>query len=129
MNGTLTSLGMKTWAGMPAAAAYAAIAFAALPADGTDSVDAFRCHARVTAAERPRALNEFVGLSDSSLTYRRSSPIDVPSRFAWTSGVQPSPRVSGCSPSKSGINSRYRHIVGSRPASEDGCQAVAASRS
>ena len=44
------------------------MALAALPADGTDKVLAFRAWARVTAAESPRALNEFVGLSDSSLT-------------------------------------------------------------
>ena len=38
MNGTFTSFGMNTCAGMPARAAYAAIALAAFPADGTDSV-------------------------------------------------------------------------------------------
>jgi hypothetical protein len=64
MNGTFTSLGMKTCARRPAAAAYAAIAFAAFPADGTDSTFAPRYFARVTAAERPRALKELVGLSD-----------------------------------------------------------------
>ncbi len=68
MNGTLTSFGMKTLTGMPAAAPYAATALAALPADGTESVLAPRYNARVTAAESPRALKELVGLSDSSLT-------------------------------------------------------------
>ncbi len=43
------------------------MAFAALPADGTDSVFAPTVRAFVTAADRPRALKEFVGLSDSSL--------------------------------------------------------------
>ena len=74
---------------MPAAAAYAAIAFAAFPAEGTERVVAPRCAARVTAADRPRALNEFVGFSDSSLTKSRAMPTSAPSRPAWTSGVQP----------------------------------------
>ena len=45
----------------------AAIALAALPADGTERVFAPRVRARVTAADRPRALKELVGFSDSSL--------------------------------------------------------------
>jgi hypothetical protein len=77
-----------------------------LPAEGTDSVFAPSAFARVTAADWPRALNEFVGFSDSSLTNRRVMPRAAPSRFAWMSGVQPSPSVSGASPSKSGISSR-----------------------
>ena len=46
------------------------MALAALPAEGIDSVFAPSRAARVTAADSPRALNELVGLSDSSLTYR-----------------------------------------------------------
>ena len=129
MNGTLTSFGMKTRASIPAAAAYAAIAFAALPAEGTDSVFAPSDAALVTAAARPRALKEFVGLSDSSLTKSRDSPRSRPRRMAWISGVHPSPSVSGVSPSKSGIISRYRHIVGSRAASDSRRHARAAFRS
>src|SRR5262249_46279740 len=52
-NGGLTSLGRKTFACSPAQAAYAAIAFPALPADGTESVVAPRYFARVTAADCP----------------------------------------------------------------------------
>ena len=96
MNGTFTSFGMKTFASSPAAAAYAAIALAALPADGTDSVVAPRCAARVTAADSPRALNELVGLSDSSLTNSRVEAESRAEPRAWISGVQPSPSVSGC---------------------------------
>src|SRR6476469_3614150 len=59
MNGRFTSRGMKTFASSPAAAAYAAIALAAFPADGTDRVFAPRYFARVTAADSPRALNEW----------------------------------------------------------------------
>ena len=80
----------------------------------TDNVDAPRYFARVTAADWPRALNEFVGFNDSSLTYRRSSPIVAPSRRAWINGVNPSPSVMGSSPSRSGMSSRYRHMVGGR---------------
>ena len=82
MKGRFTSRGMNTLAGSPAAAAYAASALAALPADGTESVRAPRYFARVTAADSPRALNEFVGLSDSSLTSRRSRPRSRPRREA-----------------------------------------------
>src|SRR6185436_20567323 len=80
--GGFTSLGRKTLACRPAHAAYAARAFPALPADGTDSVVAPRYFARVTAADWPRALNELVGFSDSSFTYRRSRPIAAPRRRA-----------------------------------------------
>src|SRR5262245_61373262 len=129
MNGTFTSFGMNTFACSPADAAYAAIALAALPAEGTDSTSAPRYLARVTAADNPRALKEFVGLSDSSLTKRRSTPSARPNFDARINGVQPSPSVNGSSPSKSGISSRYRHIVGSRPASDSRFQALARSRS
>jgi hypothetical protein len=44
------------------------MALPALPADGTEIVVAPVARARVIAADWPRALNEFVGLSDSSLT-------------------------------------------------------------
>ena len=97
MNGFLTSAGMKTLASSPARDAYAAIALPALPAVGIDSTLAPRWNARVTAADRPRALNELVGLSDSSLMSNRSSPSDRPSRGAWSRGVQPSPSETGCS--------------------------------
>src|SRR6187401_2977033 len=63
-NGVFTSLGRNTSARRAARAAYAAIAFAALPAEGTDTVVTPSPFARVIAADWPRALNEFVGLSD-----------------------------------------------------------------
>ena len=95
MNGVLTSRGMKTLAARPARAAYAAAALAALPADGTETVVAPSRRATVTAADRPRALKELVGLADSSLMKSRSTPTAAPSRRARTSGVKPSPRVTG----------------------------------
>jgi hypothetical protein len=70
---------MNTSHARPAAAAYAAAALPALPAVGSAIVFAPRYFARVIAADWPRALNELVGLSDSSLTYRRSRPSDAPS--------------------------------------------------
>ena len=66
-NGALTSRGRKTLAFMPARAAYAAIALPAFPAEGTETVETPSPRARVIAADCPRALNELVGLSDSSL--------------------------------------------------------------
>src|SRR5712692_10929383 len=89
------SAGITMTAGSPAAAAYAASAPPALPAVGAASAFAPSCLARDTAAVIPRALNEPVGFSPSSLMYRRFRPpspprpsfppgpqgIDAPSRF------------------------------------------------
>src|SRR3954464_2851863 len=105
-NGRLASFGMNTSQARPAAAEYAAAALPALPAVGSAMVFAPRYLARVIAADCPRALNEFVGLSDSSLMYRRSRPMVAPSAAAWNSGVNPSPSVTGDSPSNSGSISR-----------------------
>src|SRR2546427_6417400 len=66
-NGFFASFGMNTSHARPAAAEYAAAALPALPAVGSAMVLAPRYFARVTAADCPRALNELVGLSDSSL--------------------------------------------------------------
>ena len=51
----------------------------------------------VTAVVMPRALNEPVGLSDSSLTMSRGSPSALPRAGAAASGVSPSPRLTGSS--------------------------------
>ena len=48
--------------------------------------------ARATPTAAPRALNEPVGSSPSSLTSSRAMPISAPSRGAASSGVMPSPR-------------------------------------
>jgi len=58
---------MNTSQARPAAAEYAAAASPAFPAVGSAIVVAPMYFARVIAADCPRALNEFVGLSDSSL--------------------------------------------------------------
>ena len=47
-----------------------------------------------TAQERPRALNDAVGLSPSSLTQSASAPMRCPRRLVRISGVQPSPSVT-----------------------------------
>src|SRR5438093_1306796 len=69
-----TSRGMKMWASMPAAAAYAAMALAALPADGIATFLIPSSTAIVTAQESPRALKEPVGFSPSSLIQRSEAP-------------------------------------------------------
>src|SRR5579864_2789204 len=109
---------MKTFAWSPALAAYAAIALPALPAVGIESTCAPSRAALVTAADKPRALKELVGFGDSSLMNSRSRPTARPRRGARSSGVHPSPSVIGSSSAKSGITSRYRHIVASREASD-----------
>ena len=100
------SAGITITAPSPAAAAYAASAPPAFPAVGAASVFAPKCFACATATDIPRALNEPVGFNASSFTYRRFSPIAAPSRSADTSGVMPSPSVSGAQP---GSTSAYRH--------------------
>src|SRR6266550_1533194 len=93
MNGRFASFGMNTSQPRPAAAAYAAAALPAFPAVGSATVFAPRYFARVIAADCPRALNELVGFSDSSLMYSRSRPSDPQSERAWMRGVNPSPSV------------------------------------
>src|SRR2546423_11274776 len=78
MNGRLASFGMNTSQPSPAAAEYAAAALPALPAVGSAMVFAPRYLARAIAADCPRALNELVGLSDSSLMYSQSMPTVAP---------------------------------------------------
>ena len=65
---------MKTWHSMPAFAAYAAAAPPALPAVGSAIFVWPSSFAFETAAERPRALNEPVGLPASSLIRRSRKP-------------------------------------------------------
>src|ERR1700735_3899885 len=96
-----TSLGMKMCASIPAAAAYAASALAALPAEGMATF--FKPYALhiVTAADRPRALKEPVGFSPSSLMYTLAL------RRLRIIGVLPSPSDTG---STSGNNLAKRHM-------------------
>jgi hypothetical protein len=88
---------------MPAAAPYAASAAPAFPAVGTTSPGTPSARARVTAALIPRALNDAVGLSASSFTHSRRTPIARASRGASSSGVAPSPSDTGGSSARSGI--------------------------
>ena len=94
------SAGITITAGIPAAAAYAASAPPAFPAVGAARAFTPSLFARVTAAVIPRALNDPVGFSPSSFTYKFSRypvphGIAAPSRFAWISGVIPSPSDTG----------------------------------
>src|SRR5216683_4999352 len=119
---TGVSAGITITAGSPAAAAYAASAPPALPAVGAANAFAPSCLARDTAAVIPRALNDPVGFSPSSLMYRRRNStcpkrppcpegMDAPSRSACTRGVMPSPRATGGS---FGNTSAYRQSVRGR---------------
>ena len=89
------SLGIAMTQSMPAWAAYAAAAPPALPAVGSAIVRMPSAFAMLTAAESPRALNELVGFCPSSFIYRWLRPRVSPSRRACTSGVIPSPSVTG----------------------------------
>ena len=108
------SAGMKMCASIPARAAYAAKAPAALPADGTASFCKPNCFAIEMAADMPRALKLCVGFCDSSLTHKRSVPTRAPSRGAGNKGVKPSSSVTTLPPARTGMTSRYRHIDATR---------------
>ena len=62
--------------------------------------------AREIAADNPRALNDPVGLTPSSLTKSLSMPNFEPSLRADISGVQPSPNEMTFDESEIGITSR-----------------------
>ena len=69
--------------------------YSLFPAEGRASLRTPSCRAMVTAVAIPRALNDPVGLVDSSLTHRHSTPSARPRKRAGRSGVIPSPRLSG----------------------------------
>ncbi len=99
------SVGAATWAGMSAAAAYAAAAEPAFPAVGSATACIPTSFARDTASASPRALKLPVGFCPSSLTQTRSISSASASRGASTSGVNPSPRVMRFSGSRTGSTS------------------------
>src|ERR1051326_203269 len=98
--------GAYTRPGTPARAAYAARATPAFPAVGTTNDLASARTARVTAAARPRALKEPVGLVLSSFTHNRERPCLAASRGAGKRGVPPPPSVTRRSSARSGRPSR-----------------------
>src|SRR5437899_5105723 len=106
---------MKMCASMPAAAAYAAMALAALPAEGIATFLIPSSTHIETAQERPRALNEDVGLRPSSFTQSCSAPMRAPNRRVRTRGVQPSPSVT-TDASAAGSTGAYRHMFDGPPA-------------
>src|ERR1700683_1867132 len=99
---------MKMWASMPAAAAYAAMALAALPAEGMATFLMPSSTHMETAQESPRALKEPVGFNPSSFTQSDSAPRRDPKRRVRSRGVQPSPRET-MDPSEGGSTGAYRH--------------------
>src|SRR5438874_1769483 len=84
-----TSFGIKMCASMLAAAAYAASALPAFPAEGIATFLILKALAALIAAEIPRALNDPVGFSPSSLIQTFGN-----SRLG-RSGVEPSPSETG----------------------------------
>ncbi|MDB5876350.1 MAG: associated domain protein, partial [Ramlibacter sp.] len=102
--------GAYTRTGSCAAAPYAASAAPAFPAVGVTNPGTPSARARVTAALIPRALNEAVGLSPSSFTHSRATPISRASAGASCIGVSPSPSETGASSASSGSTGEYRHM-------------------
>src|SRR4051812_16470405 len=85
--------GMNTHASSPARAAAAATAPARLPVDEHDSVWKPNVRAASSAIATTRSLKEWVGLPESSLTYRERSPSVAARLSALTSLVQPGCRL------------------------------------
>ena len=73
-----------------------------LPVEAQTMAWAPASRALATATTMPRSLNEPVGLLPSSLRYSSGQPMARPSVRAWSSGVPPSPRLSGGVASVSG---------------------------
>ena len=90
----------------PARAAYAAAAPPALPAVGSATRFTPSHFARLTAAVMPRLLKLPVGNCDSSFTSRFASPSCFPRRGHGSSGVIPSPSVTGSASKGNGSSSR-----------------------
>src|SRR5215467_14444848 len=101
---------MKTWHSIPALAAYAAAAPPAFPAVGRAILVRPSSFAFDTAAERPRALKDPVGLPASSLIQRLEKPAARPSRSARSSGAPPSPSETMLPGSSMGIISCHLQI-------------------
>ena len=106
--------GTTTATGTPARAPYTAAAPPALPAEGIIRPFTPKVRALVTAMPSPRALKEPVGFCPSSLPQIRPTPTWAASRGSSSSGVPPSPRVTGSSPSARGTSSRKRYMPGGR---------------
>ena len=106
---TSRSSGTNTNAGMPAFAAWAAVALARLPVEAHETASNPKALAMVMATETTRSLNEFEGLTESSLIHRRSMPRRSPSRSASRSGVNPAPRSTRSMPGPPGNRASYRH--------------------
>src|SRR5947208_7396818 len=100
---------------MRALAAAALTAAARLPVDAHPTAGRDHSRAFAIATATGRSLNEYVGLTVSSLIQSSREPI-ASSRFrALRRGVQPAARSTVARSSKTGRSSRYRHNVGGRP--------------
>src|SRR6266852_1233549 len=87
------------------------MALAAFPADGIATLVMPSSLAIDTAQDRPRALNEPVGLIPSSFTHRFCAPRRSPERLARISGVIPSPSDTIDADCLTGNTVAYRHIL------------------
>ena len=84
---------MNTYDSSPAAAAWAATAFARLPVEAHAIVWKPSSRARASATDTTRSLNECVGLAASFLIHTSRRPSRSASRSARSSGVQPAGSV------------------------------------
>src|SRR2546422_8866445 len=101
---------------MRALAAAAAVAAARLPVDAQPTAGSDHSRAFAIATATGRSLNEYVGLTVSSLIQTSRVPIALSKFLARRKGVQPAARSTIAWSSNTGRSSRYRHNVGGRPA-------------
>src|ERR1700686_2189302 len=87
------------------------MALAALPAEGIATLRTPSSTHIETAQERPRALNDPVGLIPSSFTHKSRAPSRAPSRRVSSMGVIPSPSETMEAGSRTGSTGAYRHIL------------------
>lgn len=98
---------MNTQASSPARAAAAVTAPARLPVEEQESVWKPKLRAASTAMATTRSLKEWVGLPESSFTYRDFRPSACPRLPALTSLVQPG-FMLGLVATSAGTGSRER---------------------
>ena len=90
----------------PATAPYAAADAEVFPVEAQMTARAPSSTAFEIAMTMPRSLNEPVGFMPSYFTKRFGTPIRLPNRSRWISGVLPSPSVMSGVASVTGRNSR-----------------------
>src|SRR3954466_15175178 len=100
---------MNTYAGIPAFAAWPAVAFARLPVEAQATASNPNAFDIVSAPVTTRSLNDAVGFDVSSLIQSFSLPSRRPRFSARLSGVNPAPRPMRSTDGPPGRSASYLH--------------------